>query len=353
MSAETSRAWVDFRVLRKQLDFRKVLRHYGVEVKESGRKQRLIFCPLPTHCGKRKSASFSINLEEGIWQCFGCGSKGNLLDFAARMEGLDPFRGGNIRAIALKLMEVFGVGGSDGGKRSSDRPSPPSTKTRGNPLPDGASERPVVVNPQLDFALQGLDPKHPYLLKRGFTETTIKHFGLGFCNRGMFRGRIAIPIRDDRGRLVAYAGRVIDDRAITETNPKYKLPAPREHDGKLYEFHKSAIVYNLAEIPEKVSDVLVVEGFPSVWWLWQNEWPNTVAVMGSECSEVQAKLIVSRVEFDGRVWALTDGDEAGERCAMSIVQRVAQYRFVRWVRLGDGEQPTDCSSEDLTAMLSC
>lgn len=351
MSAATSRAWVDFRALRAQLDFRKVLLHYGVEIKDGGKKQKLCYCPLPSHKGKRKSPSFSINFEKGIWQCFGCSAKGNILDFAARMEGLDPFRGGSIRTVALKLMNVFGLN-ADGQRPSASAHSPPTAKSTVNPLPDAVPKLPVVVNAPLDFALKDLDAEHPYLDKRGFTPVTVKQFGLGFCNRGMFRGRIAIPIRDDEGRLVAYAGRVIDDRAITETNSKYKLPPPRERDGKLYEFHKSVVVYNLSEISEKVSDIVVVEGFPSVWWLWQNEWPNTVAVMGSECSEAQAKLIVSKVDLDGRVWALTDGDEAGERCAMSIVQRVAQYRFVRWVRLKDGEQPTDCSSEELLAMLS-
>src|SRR5256885_1289545 len=81
--------WIDFKELRKQLDFAKVLRHYGVELKLSG-DQHHGFCPLPAHQGKKNSPSFSANIKRGIWQCFGCGEKGNLLDFAVLMERANP-----------------------------------------------------------------------------------------------------------------------------------------------------------------------------------------------------------------------------------------------------------------------
>jgi DNA primase len=168
----------------------------------------------------------------------------------------------------------------------------------------------------------------------------------------MLKGRIAIPIHDEEGRLVAYAGRVINDRSITDENPKYLLPGPRERDGKLYEFQKSKILYNAHRIVGKVSDLIVVEGFPGTWWLTQHEYMNTVAVMGSDCSETQSKLILEKVEMDGRIWILTDGDEAGRRLADSLLVQLSPYRFVRWAKLKHGEQPTDCTIDDLQAMLS-
>ncbi|HLX70513.1 MAG TPA: CHC2 zinc finger domain-containing protein, partial [Verrucomicrobiae bacterium] len=81
--------WIDFKALRAKLDFEQMLRHYGVEVKRKG-KQHHGFCPLPNHNGKKNSPSFSANLERGIFQCFGCGAKGNSLEFAALMEKVDP-----------------------------------------------------------------------------------------------------------------------------------------------------------------------------------------------------------------------------------------------------------------------
>jgi DNA primase len=358
MGATSPRAWVDFRALRAELDFRKVLGLYNVKFKEKPGEQVLCFCPLPTHQGKRRSPSFSINLERGIWQCFGCSAKGNVLDFAARMEGLDPLRGNNIRITALKLIEHFGLSiergyGSATNAKTEDGVPESAPSERGPEVQARrAEEMPVIVNAPLDFSLQDLDARHPYLFKRGLTEGTIDHFGLGFCNRGMFKNRIAIPIRNVDGRLVAYAGRLTDDRAISEANPKYKLPPPRERDGKRYELHKSELVYNLHAIAAKAMDIIIVEGFPSVWWLWQHHWENAVALMGADCSEEQAKLIASKLELDGRVWVLTDGDKAGVQCAATTIQRIVPFRFVRWVRLNEGEQPTDCSPEDLTAMLT-
>src|SRR6185312_16581405 len=98
--------WVDFKALRAKLDFALVLEQYGVAVK-SGGKQHHGFCPLPNHNGKRNSPSFSANLEKGIFQCFGCGAKGNVLDFAALMAHADPRDGEALRKVAVELQKQF------------------------------------------------------------------------------------------------------------------------------------------------------------------------------------------------------------------------------------------------------
>src|SRR2546423_14405707 len=97
--------WINFKELRAKLDFEQVLRHYGVEVKRRG-VQHQGFCPLPNHKGKRNSPSFSANLERGIFQCFGCGAKGNVLEFAALMENSNPKDGAALRNVALKLQQL-------------------------------------------------------------------------------------------------------------------------------------------------------------------------------------------------------------------------------------------------------
>src|SRR2546423_13449362 len=98
--------WINFKELRAKLDFEQVLRHYGVEVKRRG-VQHQGFCPLPNHRGKRNSPSFSANLERGIFQCFGCGAKGNVLEFAAMMEKADLGNGASFRSVAIGLQERF------------------------------------------------------------------------------------------------------------------------------------------------------------------------------------------------------------------------------------------------------
>jgi DNA primase len=255
-------AWIDFKELRQKLDFEQVLRHYGVEVKRKG-NQHQGFCPLPNHNGKKNSPSFSANLERGIFQCFGCGAKGNLLEFAALMENVDPKDGAAFRKVAVELQKRFcpELGAAPPAKKKiAEKPGKPEPK-----------ELPAVVNAPLDFELKGLDRKHPYLLNRGFSQDTIDHFGLGFCSRGLLKERVAIPLHDHEGKLIGYAGRVVDDAAITDENPRYRFPGKRERDGKLFEFRKTLFLYNGFRLKAPVDDLIIVEGFASVWWLCQKQ----------------------------------------------------------------------------------
>lgn len=336
--------WIDFKALRARLDFAAILEHYGVEVKRKG-NQHHGFCPLPNHNGKRNSPSFSANLEKGIFQCFGCGAKGNVLDFAAFMEKADPHSGLALHEVAQKLQQRFcpELASSD------ERQKPPTTKpTPAAPKPtEPKSELPIIVNAPLDFDLKGLDAKHPYLLGRGFTPEIIERFGLGFCSRGMLKDRVAIPLHDHAGTLIGYAGRVVDDAAITEDNPRYRFPGERKRDGKVFEFRKTLFLYNGFRIKQPVDDLIVVEGFTGVWWLIQNELPNVVATMGADCSDKQAELIITLVKPGGRVWIMPDGDKAGERHAQTLLTLVSPHRAIRWLKLPDAKQPTDLSREQL------
>jgi len=75
-------------------------------------------------------------------------------------------------------------------------------------------------------------------------------------------------------------------------------------------------------------------------------------LMGNSISSTQVNLLRQALHADGRLWILTDGDDAGVRCAHSMFERLSPYRFSRWVKLKKGQQPTDCTSEDFQAMLS-
>ena len=73
--------WIDFEKIKREADFAKVLRHYGFEF-PGGRNQLKLPCPFH----EEGRASLSVNLESKVFHCFGCGAKGNLLDFVQRME---------------------------------------------------------------------------------------------------------------------------------------------------------------------------------------------------------------------------------------------------------------------------
>jgi DNA primase len=345
--------WIDFKELRSKLKFIDVLNFYKVEVKVKGDRASCI-CPLPGHSvkeGKRR-ASFSCHLQKGVFQCFSCHAKGNLIDFGVFMDGGHPDDPGAFRRTAVKLAQQFGIQ-SERQKPNGERREKPKPSLV--PIPDPPStnpELPVIVNAPLDFELKHLDPDHPYLIDRGFTPETIRRFGLGYCGKGLMRDRIAIPLHDSQGKLVGYAGRLVDDDAVDDEHPKYLFPGARERDGARYEFRKSHLLYGLHHLAPKVNDLIVVEGFPSVWWLHQQGYGSAVALMGSSVSSEQIDLMLDRVTEEGRIWTFMDEDDAGVECANSLLPNVASRRWVKWIRSGEsGKQPTDFSAPELAALL--
>jgi DNA primase len=209
----------------------------------------------------------------------------------------------------------------------------------------------VIVNAPLDFMLKNLDPDHPYLRERGFTRETIDHFELGYASRGLMQGRIAIPLRNAKGQLIGYAGRVVDDALICADIPKYRFPTPRDHDGKRYEFNKALVLYNGHGIEQPAEELIVVSGFSSVWWLWQHGHRQVVALMGSNCSPEQATAIVGMVPRSGRVRIFTDGTKVGSYCGEEVLRLVAPYRFCRRVVLQHDRKPIDCTQDELQELL--
>lgn len=341
--------WIDFNELRSKLKFEPLLRFYQVEVKRKG-EQHQGFCPLPNHKTRDSSPSFSANLERGIFQCFGCGAKGNALDFALLMERVDTNDGRAVRKVALKLRrellrDVMPVSSQHPRAARALGRDLRSPREKENPA-ESKSPR-VVVNAPLDFELKGLATDDMRLLEEGLTASTVARFGLGFCSRGMLKDRVAIPLHDHEGKLVGYAGRVVDYGTVSGSNPEYLFPTTRERSGTVYEFRRSLFVYNGSRLNAPCDNLVVVGGFPSVWWLHQNGYPHTVAVMDSECSERQAEIIVSHVKPSGRVWILSNGDKDGEGLAQSFLLQVSPHRFTRWVKLDQGWQPADLTAEQI------
>jgi DNA primase len=223
-----------------------VLRSYQVNwLRRSGIDQSRGRCPI--HRGQGNEA-FHANLKRGIFHCFACGAGGNVLDFVASMEG------GSIREAALRLQECGG------------NSSIMATAAR------GLTGRKLVtkkrVNPPLDFTLE-LDRRHAYLGRRGINGATADHFGVGyFSGRGLMSGRIAIPIHDDAGRLVAYCGRTVDG-----AEPRYRFPAG---------FQKSQVLFHYDQARAAVGDrVIAVEGFFDCMCIYQAGFDCVVALMGA------------------------------------------------------------------------
>jgi DNA primase len=156
-------------------------------------------------------------------------------------------------------------------------------------------------------------------------------------------GRIAIPIHNEQGELVAYAGRWPGDPPDGEG--KYKLPAG---------FHKSLVIYNLHRAKDHAKDrgLIVVEGFFDCMRLHQVGISNVVALMGSALSEAQEVLIVEAVGPAGKVALMFDEDEAGWKGREDALSRLSSRVHVKVIGLGEeGRQPDSLSKEDVTRMM--
>ena len=341
----SKKGWVDFKAVRAAVSFKQVLDFYGVEYKEKGADQIQCYCPLPSgHDGERRSPSFSVNKTKGIFQCFGCKAKGNIIDFVTLMDNRDV-RDGNdaLRSARFLQKEFIGVSGNE---TRTSKPQKPVSKTDSSKKKKGS----VVVNAPLTFTLKNLDSAHEFLVKREFDDIA-SEMGAGYCSKGLMKGRIAIPIKNKDGLLVGYAGRIVDDSKIDEDNPKYLFPGKREKGGEVFEFHKSAVLYNENNIVVGGNKLVVVEGFTDVWRVLQAGFKKVVGIMGSSVSEEQITQILDLVREGGSVFIMTDNDKAGNRLATELILSLADYRKVRRIPLGDNLDPADYTPEDLYSLL--
>jgi DNA primase len=324
--------WIDFKAVKAAVKMEEILAHYGISLRQVNATALRGRCPLPTHGSSNSGNSFTVSVEKNVWSCMSAscvaargGSKGgNALDFTALMEK------STVRDAAVKLASWFMT---DIASRIRQEPKQPKPA-------DGERQEPTTKpteasgeqNKILPFVLKGVT-YCDYLRGRGISEETAATFGVGlFSGRGSMSGKIVIPIHNERGELVAYAGRATDD-----ADPKYKFPAG---------FHKNHVLYNLHRV--QGDSVILVEGFFGCMKVSQAGRGAVAALMGSSLSNEQRKLLVDRFRI---VTLVLDGDEAGRSAAAEITGQLVHDVHVRIVDLPDGMQPDKLSSEEIVAHL--
>ena len=312
-------SWVDFKVIKAAVSMEMILARYGITWLRKKDDERRGRCPI--HQGEGQD-TFHVSISKNIFNCFSCKKRGNVLDFVAAMEKC------SVRDAAVKIAEWFSVA-SDGVKEGSGV----TEKLAASVVVEKPAE---LINKPLNFQLKGLNSGHPYLKERKLSAETMATFGIGFfAGRGSMAGKVVIPIHDEAGQLLAYAGRTIDN-----SEPKYKLPPG---------FHKSQVVYNLHRVNADVEEVIVVEGFFGCMAVWQSLNPFVVALMGSSMSARQEELLTARFK---RVTIMLDGDEAGQKAAEEIAGRLVHKMFVRIIELPESKQPDKLSPEELRKLLN-
>jgi len=303
---------------------------------------------------KEKTPSFTVNDEKGFYHCFGCGAHGDAIRYLTETRGL-PF------IDAVKEL-------ADGAGMQVPAPDPQMRERQEK----SASLRDVMEAAAAWYIDQLQTPAgaetRAYLEQRGITAETQRAFGLGYApdakgkledalkefgrdklieagliaqpeeaNRSpydRFRSRLMFPIRDQRGRVIAFSGRIIGDG-----KPKY-LNSP---DTPL--FDKGRTIYNFDRASPAARDakrIIVVEGQMDVIALDQAGFGEAVAPLGTALTEHQLAMLW---RVDEAPILCFDGDVAGQKAAARAIERafpeITPERTLAFVQLPLGQDPDD------------
>ncbi|MCO4785494.1 MAG: DNA primase [Marinomonas atlantica] len=303
-----------------------------------------------------KSPSFSLNPNKQFYYCFGCGAGGNAISFVMEHDHLD-------------FVDAIEVLAKDAGLEVPRDQGAPDRYEQNAELLKRLSESATFFQEQL--------VKHPtkekardYLAKeRGLTGQIAKVYGIGYAPPGWdnllksignhraeheeqllhggmliekkeqsghyydrFRDRIMFPIRDNRGRVIAFGGRAFGDE-----KPKY-LNSPETPV-----FHKNQELYGLYEAKQNtqtLDHIIVVEGYMDVIVLAQYGITNAVATLGTSVNSQHFRKLFKLVD---KVTLCFDGDKAGRSAAIRGLEAtlpvIQDGKQVRFLFLPEGEDP--------------
>jgi len=331
-----------------------------VQLKKAGREFKAC-CPFHNE----KSASFWVSPEKQFYHCFGCGAHGTVLRFLMEHDHMAFPEAVEELATRLGLDVPHEGSNAPGGPRRVDEP-----------LYD-------VMGRVSRFYVEALardERAQQYVARRGLDRETVEKFGIGYApnswsevlrrfgggndearrvladlgliierERGQirdgerhydrFRDRIMFPIRDGRGRIIAFGGRILD-----QGEPKY-LNSP-----ETVLFHKGRELYGLYEARRARSNLkrlLIVEGYMDAVRLHQYGINYAVATLGTATTPEHFKRIfriVSEVVF------AFDGDRAGRAAAWRALQHALpearQGREIRFLFLPEGHDPDSLVGEE-------
>ncbi len=309
---------------------------------------------------EERTPSFSVDAQEKLYHCFGCGVGGDTIKFVQEKEGL-----GFAEAVDL-LADRYGVEL----EHEQDDPQAEARRQQRRRLSDLLDRTAVFYASYLWDSKEAAKARE-YLAERGLSEDTLRQFVVGFApsawdsvllrgqragfsveelravglaQRGKgggeydrFRSRIMFPIRDRRGRTLGFGGRAMR----SDQGAKYVNTAETDF------FHKSHMLYGIdlaKQAIAKTGRAVVVEGYTDVLALHQAGVAEAVGVMGTAITAEQVAALSGMVE---EVVLALDADAAGQG-AMLRAQRVAAGRRMRLrvAAMPNGEDPAEMMAED-------
>jgi len=324
-----------------------------VSLKKTGRNYT---ARCPFH--EEKTPSFSVNPDKQFYYCFGCGAAGNAIGFIMDYDRQDFPSAIDSLAHSAGL-EV---------PREELSPQQAQRQQRRKTIYDAMEQLAAFYQNQLrqhPQAQRAVD----YLKQRGLSGQIARDFGIGFAPPGWdnvlksfgsndesrqqlldagmlvekedsdkvydrFRDRIMFPIRDNRGRVVAFGGRVLGD-----DKPKY-LNSPETDI-----FHKGRELYGLYEARQynrQLERVIIVEGYMDVVALAQYGIRCGVATLGTASNSDHLR---TAFRYCSEIVFCFDGDDAGRRAASRALENalptMEDGRRIRFLFLAEGEDPDD------------
>ena len=314
---------------------------HEVPLKQSGSNFKGL-CPFHNE----KTPSFMVNEQKQIFNCFGCGEKGDVIHFVQRFNNLE------FMEACEKLAEEYNI-----------------------EIPQHGTRKKVDMSHYYEinaiaarFFFNNLtkqsNPGYTYIRKRGISDETIRHFGLGYSldswnalhrhlqSKGIkdedmlklglitqgkkgiydkFRGRLMFPIFNPQGKVIGFGGRALGDEM-----PKYLNSSESDV------FLKKNNLYALNFTKKNISDdnqALIVEGYMDVISLYQSGIQNVVASLGTALTDNQCQLIT---RYTKNVVLSYDSDAAGIKAALRGIEVMrASHANVRILQVTGGKDPDE------------
>ncbi|MBT1450373.1 DNA primase [Glaciecola sp. XM2] len=326
-----------------------------VKLKKAGRNHQAC-CPFHNE----KTPSFSVSQEKQFYYCFGCGAKGNVISFLMEYDRLEF-----VEAVEELAKECGMTVPRTASNAPSQSPQQKSEREKDYQLMEEVTR---YFQHQLKHATNA--PKViEYLKSRGLSGDVVKFWDIGyapdqwdgvlstFADGGkdkaklkrlmtlklvnendnqrrydFFRDRVMFPIRDKRGRVVAFGGRIIEG-----DGPKY-LNSPETPI-----FHKGYELYGLHQARKenrKLARILVVEGYMDVVALSQFGISYAVAALGTATTPEHIQMMFKSCN---EIVCCYDGDRAGREAAWRALENALPYLkdgyALKFLFLPDGEDP--------------
>lgn len=294
-----------------KLDVTEILDDCGINYSITG--QNAMFC-CPFH--GETNPSCGMNVKTGLWGCFACEEKGNIVSFVARFDDTTnaiaeekikkQFINHNVDPSAIENIVARILEKKHDDKKSNN-----------------------IVIPE--WTLGQYTKNYDYMYSRGFTKETLDHFKVVFNETNKYQG---FPVYNAEGGLVGISGR----NTLNE-EPRY-LP--------LIRFQKAQVVFNLHKINVK-QPVIVVEGEINCIAMYQHGYENTIAVLGASVAHDQIEILKnSEIE---ELIVFFDTDPAGEKGTNKLISELWRYMKIKVVDDHEGD-PAEMQKEQVDALIN-